>query len=223
MRTTTFSGLEAHLHAWCGAWLPWPAWGRIWQLSKLCWKQFSTWSKLCSSSFLQRCKLDYIHGSSGLLCIRYSLRSRNALSPQAYELQVAVFWNAMYINKGWCMLSCCFAQLDVVIWQNNLWLFREKAHNTNRRKNRCDEQPPLPVIMWQHQARWHACAELQALTVARHWHSQSGPQKADRAVHMLRAMTTKVSQLQRKSYLALSYTLLCTVHDAEEVSCCGCC
>ncbi len=36
---------------------------------------------------------------------------------------------------------------------------------------------------------------LQVLTIQRHWQSESGPQRADRAVFVLQAMTTKTAQL----------------------------
>ena len=36
---------------------------------------------------------------------------------------------------------------------------------------------------------------LQVLTIQRHWQSELGPQRADKAVFMLQAMTTKTAQL----------------------------
>ncbi|DBA81006.1 TPA: hypothetical protein ACH3X2_007212 [Trebouxia sp. C0005] len=60
----------------------------------------------------------------------------------------------------------------------------------------------------------------QVLTIQRHWQSESGPQRADRAVFMLQAMTTKTAQLPGDGVLSLSdyiHQLLNQSHPQAEL------
>jgi len=49
---------------------------------------------------------------------------------------------------------------------------------------------------------------LQVLTIQRYWQSELGPQRADRAVFMLQAMTTKTAQLPG-NFTQLCRSIMC--------------
>ena len=126
------------------------------------------------------------------------------MPPRRYQhmIQPWICWQPYHVEPGGN--SRCFGMQSTTQLQHNSMLclaFCTLTFSQCNSKGHLHKLASAPTSRGQEEtsatmAHWMAPPLLlQVLTIQRHWQSELGPQRADRAVFMLQAMTTKTAQL----------------------------